>query len=349
MTDSIRPFKLATRGSALARTQSTLVLDALAAASGLAGELTLVKTEGDVVTTPLAQLGGTGVFVSAVRHALADGRADVAVHSLKDLPTMPEPGFRIGAVPEREDVRDALCARDGLTLETLPEGATVGTGSPRRAAQLLALRSDLIMVQIRGNVDTRLSRVRGIHVSDEANAHMSQGRRGDLDAVVLAAAGLKRLGRDQFITEYIDPEIMLPAPGQGALAVEVRDGDDDATAALAPALASYDHLPTRLAVTAERSLLRTLEAGCSAPVGALATLSGDVLTLVARAARPDGTEVFTAGAALDLAAYLPVTGIDVEFDMDGDLESTEDAEAAAAELGKVVAESLLERGAAALI
>ncbi len=358
-----RAFRLATRGSALATTQSALVLDALSAAAGVPGELTLVKTEGDVVTTPLAQLGGTGVFVSAVRHALADGRADVAVHSLKDLPTAPEPGFRIAAIPEREDVRDALCARDGLTLETLPEGATIGTGSPRRAAQLRALRSDLRIVEIRGNVDTRLSRVTGVHVSDEANAHMSGGQRGDLDAVILAAAGLKRLGREQYITELIDPEVMLPAPGQGALAVEVRDGDDETTALLSEALASYDHLPTRLAVTAERSLLRTLEAGCSAPVGALATFDGETLSLLGRAAKPDGSEVFSAGASLDISPYLPVTGLDVEIETDetvpgelsegaftaADLASTDDAEAAASELGAVVAEALLERGAAALI
>lgn len=351
-------FRLATRGSALATTQSTLVLDELARRSGIPGELALVKTEGDVVTTPLAQLGGTGVFVSAVRHALADGRADVAVHSLKDLPTQQEEGFRIAAVPEREDVRDALCARDGLTLETLPEGASVGTGSPRRAAQLLAVRPDLEIVAIRGNVDTRLSRVKGVLVNDATNTHMSEGRTQDLDAVVLAAAGLRRLGREEYITELIDPDVMLPAPGQGALAVEVRDGDDDVTASLSEALRAYDHLPTRLAVTAERALLRTLEAGCSAPVGALAHFDGSTLSLTARAAKTDGTEVYTAGAALDVSPYLPVTDLAVEFEADDDftsaitaeeLASTEDAEAAAYELGVVVAESLIERGAGGLI
>ncbi|GAA1352472.1 hydroxymethylbilane synthase [Falsarthrobacter nasiphocae] len=325
-------FRLATRGSALARTQSGMVLDALAERSGLPGELILVKTEGDVVTTPLAQLGGTGVFVSAVRQALAAQQADVAVHSLKDLPTAPEPGFRIGAVPEREDVRDALCARDGLTLETLPEGASVGTGSPRRAAQLLAVRPDLTVVAIRGNVDTRLSRVKGVRLTDESNQHMSGGLREDLDAVVLAAAGLKRLGRESHITELIAPELMLPAPGQGALAVEVRDSDDERTAALAEALAAYDHAPTRLAVTAERALLSTLEAGCSAPVGALAVFEDGRLTLEARAVRTDGSEVFSGGASLELP------------ELAGD-----EAEAAAFELGVVVAEALIERGAGDLI
>ena len=331
-SQTAHPFRVATRGSALAKTQSGLVLDELSRISGQPGELSLVKTEGDVVTTPLAQIGGTGVFVSAVRQALADGRADVAVHSLKDLPTVQEPGFRIAAVPAREDVRDALCARDGLTLETLPEGASVGTGSPRRAAQLLALRPDLRVEPIRGNVDTRLSRVKGVTVRDAGNAHMSAGKSGDLDAVVLAAAGLRRLGREEYITELIDPQLMLPAPGQGALAVEIRDPQehpDARTEALLPALAEYDDEPTRLAVTAERSLLAVLEAGCSAPIGALAELEDGQLTLNARAARPDGTEVFAAGATLSVPE--------------------EDALEAARELGAVVAESLLERGAGDLL
>ena len=266
-------LRLGTRRSALARTQSTWVADRL---RGLGHDVELVEvaTTGDRDReTPLAQLGGTGVFVSALREALAEHRVDLAVHSLKDLPTAPDPRIDLVAVPAREDVRDALVARDGLTLGELPAGARVGTGSPRRRAQLEALGLGLELAELRGNVDTRLGAV----------------HEGRLDAVVLAAAGLRRLGRDAEITEYLDPIQMLPAPGQGALAVEVRVGDDAARAAVAP----LEDPDARACVTAERALLARLEAGCSAPVGALAEIvlgmEGDELSLRAVVAAPDGT------------------------------------------------------------
>jgi hydroxymethylbilane synthase len=247
-------LRIATRASLLARTQSGHVADALREATGREVVLVEVSSQGDAdQSTPLAQFGGVGVFVTAVRDALLRGDADIAVHSIKDLPTAPAPGLVVGAIPPRQDPHDVLVARDGLTLATLPQGARVGTGSPRRAAQLLAARPDLDVVAIRGNVDTRLR-----WVTD-----------GKADAVVLARAGLARLDRLDAVTEVLAPEQMLPAPGQGALAVECRD--DDVVAL--DALARLDDALTRAAVTAERSLLATLEAGCSAPVGALATVS----------------------------------------------------------------------------
>jgi hydroxymethylbilane synthase len=226
------------------------------------------------------------VFVVAVRQALVDGRADVAVHSLKDLPTGPDARLHLAAIPPREDPRDALVARDGATLDTLPVGARVGTGSPRRRAQIAVARPDLQIVDLRGNVDTRLARV-----SDDPDA-------GGLDAVVLAAAGLSRLGRADRVTELIDPDRVMPAPGQGALAVEVRVGatgtGPSAAEALTDALACLDDPHTRAAVLAERALLAALEAGCSAPIGALAEVEdGPEPTVHLRAvlARPDGSLV----------------------------------------------------------
>lgn len=249
--------RVATRASLLARTQSGLVADALRERLDRDVVLVEVSTRGDVdQTTPLASFGGVGVFVSAVRDAVLRGDADVAVHSLKDLPTAPAEGLRLAAVPPREDARDVLVARDGGTVATLPAGASVGTGSPRRAAQLRALRPDLDVVPVRGNVDTRVRKVVD----------------GELDAVVLAHAGLARLDRLDAVTEVLETDQMLPAPGQGALAVECRDVEDDA--ALLDALRDLDDDATRVAVTAERSLLAALEAGCSAPVGAHATVSG---------------------------------------------------------------------------
>ncbi len=239
-------LKIGTRGSALARTQTGTVAEAL----GVPFEIVHIVTEGDVATAPLAQLGGTGVFVSALREALLNREIDIAVHSFKDLPTAPAEGLVIAAVPPREDPRDALVARDGLTLGELPHGSRVGTGSPRRAAQLNALGLGLEIVGVRGNVDTRLGKVTG----------------GELDAVVLAYAGLRRLGRADVVTEVLDPIQVLPAPAQGALAIECR-ADDEAVIAV---LAALDDADTRAAVTAERALLAALEAGCSAPVGALA-------------------------------------------------------------------------------
>lgn len=255
-------IRLATRRSALALAQSRWVAARIEAALGAPVELVEVTTRGDVDPAPLARIGGTGVFVAAVRQAVIDGAADLAVHSLKDLPTAADPHLTLAAVPTREDPRDALVGRDGARLADLPAGARVGTGSPRRRAQLAAARPDLQVVDLRGNVDSRLGRVLGADGPDA------------LDAVLLAVAGLVRLGREGAITQVLEPGMMLPAPGQGALAIEVRTDPADAgraaRGALLDALAGLDDAATRAAVTAERSLLAALGAGCSAPVGALA-------------------------------------------------------------------------------
>lgn len=249
-------LRLGTRASQLAVAQSRSVADALAATTGRVVRLVEITTHGDVSSEPLATIGGTGVFVSALRDAVLDGTVDLAVHSLKDLPTGTADGLTLAAVPERADPRDVLCARDGLTLAELPPGSKLGTGSPRRTAQLRALGLELDVVPVRGNVDTRLSKV-----SD-----------GILDGVVLAYAGLSRLGRLEAVTEVLDPLQVLPAPGQGALAVECRSDNPE----LVGLLAVLDDPMTRAAVLAERVLLAELEAGCSAPVGAYAvTAEGD--------------------------------------------------------------------------
>jgi hydroxymethylbilane synthase len=252
VSDANRPLRLGTRASALATAQSSSVADALTARTGRPVELVPVTTYGDTSREALDQIGGTGVFVSALRDALLAGEVDLAVHSLKDLPTAHPEGIVLAAVPVREDPRDVLVARDGLTLGELPAGSRIGTGSPRRTAQLRALGLGLEVVPVRGNVDTRLRLVRD----------------GELDAVVLARAGLARLGRLDEITEAIDPLQMLPAPGQGALAVECRASTDAAGTDLITLLGTLDDAVTRLVVSAERTLLATLEAGCSAPVGA---------------------------------------------------------------------------------
>ncbi|HEY9473915.1 MAG TPA: hydroxymethylbilane synthase [Mycobacteriales bacterium] len=243
-------LRLGTRGSILARTQSGGVADAVTDRSGRLVELVEVSTDGDRSAAPLTQIGGTGVFVSALREALLAGHIDLAVHSYKDLPTAPEPGLVVAAVPPREDPRDVLVARDGLTLGQLPPGSRVGTGAPRRVAQIRALGLGLDLVPVRGNVDTRLGKVAS----------------GALDGLVLARAGLARLGRLDVVTETLDPLQVLSAPAQGALAVECRADDEE----LITLLAALDDADTRAAVEAERSLLAALEAGCTAPVGALA-------------------------------------------------------------------------------
>ncbi|MBC7597007.1 MAG: hydroxymethylbilane synthase [Kineosporiaceae bacterium] len=256
-------LRIGTRGSELAVAQSSQLAARLTELTGVATQLVHVKTEGDRNHGPLTEIGGQGIFVAALREALVAGDVDVAVHSLKDLPTAPDPRLVIAAIPVREDARDAVVARDNLTLGELPQGSRVGTGSPRREAQLNALGLGVDVVPIRGNVGTRIDKVHN----------------GELDAVVLARAGLARLGRISDATEILDPLQMLPAPGQGALAGECR-ADDVATIRL---LQQLDDADTRAAVTAERSLLATLEAGCLAPVGALAEVAmgddGDELWL----------------------------------------------------------------------
>jgi len=301
------PIRVGTRASLLARTQSGLVADGLREALGRDVALVEVSTEGDRSSAPLASLGGAGVFVGALRQALLRGDVDVAVHSLKDLPTADEDGIVLAAVPGREDPRDVVVARDGLTLGELPAGARVGTGSLRRAAQLRALGLGLDVVGLRGNVDTRIGKVTG----------------GELDAVLLARAGLARIGRLDEVTEVLDPIQMLPAPGQGALAVECRSGDPLAEQVRAAA----DDPRTRAAVTAERVLLAELEAGCSAPVGALAEVAdgehGEELWLSAVVLSVDGmVAIRRSGSA----------GVD-----------------AAAQLGRALAAQMLDEGAGSLL
>ena len=256
-------LRIGTRASELAIAQSSIIAARITELTGVATELVHISTEGDRNQGALTEIGGQGIFVAALREALAAGEVDVAVHSLKDLPTTPDPRLVIAAIPQREDPRDVVIARDNLTLGELPQGARVGTGSPRREAQLNALGLGVEVVAVRGNVGTRINKV----------------RHGELDAVILARAGLARLGRIGDVTEILDPLQMLPAPGQGALAGECR-ADDVATIRL---LQQLDDADTRAAVTAERSLLATLEAGCLAPVGALAEIAmgddGDELWL----------------------------------------------------------------------
>jgi len=304
---SDRLLRLGTRGSALALAQSGGIAATVIAELGRHVELLTVKTAGDVSSAAISQIGGTGVFVTALRDALLAGEVDLAVHSYKDLPTAPAPGLVIVAVPPRQDPRDVLVARDGLTLAELPTGARIGTGSPRRTAQVLGLGLGHEVVPIRGNVDTRIGKVRS----------------GEVDAVVLARAGLARLDRLADATEVLDPLTMLPAPAQGALAIECRDDDQEVLALLA----ALEHPDSRTAVAAERALLAHLEGGCTAPVGALALVSeGD-----------DGPELYLRGlvAAVDGtdAVRLSATG------------PTSDA----AGVGRRLAAELLDLGAADLM
>ncbi|MCX4534419.1 hydroxymethylbilane synthase [Streptomyces sp. NBC_00841] len=310
------PLRLGTRRSKLAMAQSGLVADAVSEVTGRAVELVEITTYGDVSREHLAQIGGTGVFVAALREALLRGEVDFAVHSLKDLPTAQPEGLVLAAVPAREDPRDALVARDGLTFEQLPPGARIGTGSPRRMAQLNAYaRShglDIETVPIRGNVDTRIGFVRS----------------GELDAVVLAAAGLSRLGRTGEVTDFLSVDTVLPAPGQGALAIECAATSAD----LAAALAELDDPYTRAAVTAERALLAALEAGCSAPVGALADLLVD--GQVVNELRLRGVVGSTDGSSL------------VQMSTTGPVPTSPDDAAA---LGRELATEMLAKGAAGLM
>jgi hydroxymethylbilane synthase len=304
-------IRIGTRRSALAMAQATTVAQALRA-TGSQVELVGVTTEGDRTTTALTASGGVGVFVTQLREELRAGRVDVVVHSLKDLPTAPAPDLRVAATPMREDPRDALVARDQLTLATLPAGATVGTGSPRRVAQLRAVRPDLDIRPLRGNVDTRVGKVAS----------------GELDAIVVAAAGLARLGRLDAATELISVDVMAPAPGQGALAIECRAADDESSGRLHELVAALDDPATRAAVTAERGLLAALEAGCTAPVGAFAEVR----------------------AILNAASNLHLVAVVVSVDGVTAIRGSADGPASDAEgIGRRLAADLLGQGAGALM
>ncbi|MDQ3735321.1 MAG: hydroxymethylbilane synthase [Actinomycetota bacterium] len=300
-------IRLGTRASRLAMAQAQLVADSIRSSSGREVTLVEITTPGDASSAPITELSTVGVFVSSLRTVLLRGEIDVAVHSYKDLPTAPEPGLLIGAVPPREDPRDVLVASEGRNLLQLTPGSRVGTGSPRRTAQLNALQLGLDIVGIRGNVDTRLAAVAS----------------GTVDAIVVARAGLARLGRLDEVTETLDPIQILPAPAQGALAVECRAGDTD----VLDVLAGIDDPGARATVQAERVLLACLEAGCTAPVGALCELA-------------EGE----AGPELFLRAN--VTAIDGSAAVRSSAARSPDQ---AAELGRLLAAELLDLGAEELL
>lgn len=310
MTPALR---FGTRGSALALWQTEHVQRLLASArAGLSLSTEILTTRGDrVLDAPLPLMGGKGLFTEELEQALPAGRIDCAVHSLKDLPTAPPAGLVIAAIAPRGAAHDLLVSRGGHTLESLPNGATVGTSSLRRAAQLLYLRPDLRVANIRGNVDTRIRKA-----LDAA---------GDYDAIVLAQAGVERLGLLDSASQIIPLEIMLPAPGQGAIAVQARD--DSGTVEL---LALIHHQPTALAVLAERSFLAELGGGCSLPVAAYATIEGGRVSLRGRVCAVDGTQ------------QIDVTGSSA-------LSAEADAEEAARQLGARLAAEALAAGAHALL
>jgi hydroxymethylbilane synthase len=266
----MKVIRIGTRGSALALTQTEWVKRRLEEHDpGLRVEIIRIKTSGDRFLTGPVPLG-KGIFVKEIEEALLEKKIDLAVHSMKDLPTETTPGLTIAAAPEREDTRDVLVARAPGGLKDLPRGARVGTGSLRRRAQLLHQRPDLSIEPIRGNVDTRLKKMDA----------------GEIDGLIMAAAGLRRLGLSERINEYLAPEICLPAPAQGALALQTRENDS-----AVDTVAFLSHAPTMLEVTAERALLERLGGGCQLPIGARAWIEGDTLKLAAMVADPDGRKV----------------------------------------------------------
>ncbi len=268
-----KDFVIGTRGSTLALRQTALVLEPLRRAHPqIPFRVQTIKTTADRRPDhALGQLPGVGFFVKELEVALLGNEIDAAVHSMKDLPSVATAGLIIAAMTEREDPRDALVCRDGLTLDTLPSGARIGTSSPRRAAYLRAHRHDLVMVPVRGNVETRIRKVEG----------------GEIDAVCLAGAGLRRIGLEARISQWLPADVILPAPGQGALGVQTRASDDLA----AHIAAAADHLPTRLVVTAERAVLARLAGGCRLPVAAYAQVNGHRMTLRASVAALDGSRI----------------------------------------------------------
>jgi len=267
------PVVIGTRGSRLALWQAEWVRAQIERRfPGTVVELATIKTQGDkILDVPLAKVGGKGLFVKEIESALLDGRVDVAVHSMKDMPAEIPDGLEIGAVPEREAANDALISRDGRPLRAIEEGAVIGTSSLRRAAQLRHMRPDLRVAPLRGNVETRLAKLDS----------------GDLAAIVLAAAGLKRLGLAERVSEHLPPEVMLPAVGQGALCIEIRRDDPR----IGPFIAALDHVDSRRAVMGERAFLRRLQGGCQVPIAGHGRIDGPLFTLEGLVAGVDGTPV----------------------------------------------------------
>ena len=265
-----RKIKIGTRGSKLALWQAGWVQSALYKKDPLLSvEIEIIKTKGDkILDVPLAMVGGKGLFVKEIEEALLDGRIDLAVHSMKDMPAEIPDGLCIGAVPKREAPQDVLISQKGLLFSELSTGASIGTSSLRRSAQLLHVRPDLSILPLRGNLDTRLKKVEA----------------GDMDAVILAAAGVKRLGFESRITEYLDEDIMLPAVGQGALCIETRENDP----AIKPLIAALDHEQTRKVVSGERAFLCRLEGGCQVPIAAHGKIENNIFTLSGLVATIDG-------------------------------------------------------------
>ncbi len=305
MSDGRKTLRIGTRGSLLARTQTGMVVERLQAANPeVVIETQIIQTTGDVQrNVPFAQVGTKGMFVKEIEQALLDGVIDVGVHSLKDMPSELPEGLELACVPAREDPLDALLSRNGLPFAQLPQNAVVGTSSLRRKAQLRALRPDLRVEELRGNLDTRMRKL------DE----------GAYDAILLAVAGLNRLGLGDRITERLAPNVCVPAAGQGALALETRCGDSETLALLM----SVHDLETAAAVTAERAFLAALGGGCSVPAGALATIQGSMLHLIGLIAAPDGSRV-------------------VRAEREGDVS-------AAAQIGVELSAALLEQGGRALL
>jgi hydroxymethylbilane synthase len=298
-------IKIGTRGSKLALTQANLVADSLKrTAPGITAEICVIKTSGDIMQdVALTKIGGKGVFVKEIEDALLCSTVDLAVHSMKDVPTEIPAGLTFAAILRREDARDILVSKDNQKMEFMPRGARIGTGSMRRSAQLLAILPDLAIVPLRGNLETRLKKIQA----------------ENLQGIILAAAGMKRLGLAEKISQYLPIETMLPAVGQGALGLEVRDGNND----LMEVLAKLNHAPTAAEITAERSFLRHLGGGCLLPIAAFGKIEGEKLTLEGLVASPNGDSVIR--------------------------DKVRGAIAEAEELGKMLAEIIMEKGGKKLL
>ncbi|MFT4186137.1 MAG: hydroxymethylbilane synthase [Micrococcaceae bacterium] len=320
----MQKIRVGTRASALALSQTKALAKELAKAGNFDFEIVHVKSDGDKSKDPLMQLGGTGVFVSRLRQALLEDKVDIIVHSLKDLPTYPEKGISLATIAKRESPADVLCANSDYTLSTLPKGAKVGTGSPRRAAQLLSYRDDLQIVDIRGNIDTRIKRIEQ-----------------DLDAVVLAYAGLERLGKINIISEVLEPSEFISAPGQGALAVECKTeiltSNNEVAQALKVGLTALDDIETRAAVIAEREVLATAEQGCSAPIGVYAHFPEANLLEINAIMYPSTTDMSTEDLQIAKDQNFVREKLNIEIFKDSDVVSF------AKKQGQQVAYKLLEK------